>query len=216
LLDRIRAVIEFAQALIRELCASIAPGLDPDAFLEMFVNAPEDVVEMLVAAYLREFAANSPLHERQRQWRPTAKAVSNRVFVVHGHDHAIRDHVATKLRDAGYIPVILQREFNHGQAVIEKLEREANCFFAVILLTADDYGGLRSDKFQLPEVRESRARQNVIFELGWFMALLGRERICCVVTDDLIKLPTDISGILYYKVDNLEDVVKEIVEQASA
>jgi len=42
--------------------------------------------------------------------------------------------------------------------------------YAVVLLTPDDPGGLRSDKSD----QRARARQNVLFELGYFVAKLGR------------------------------------------
>jgi len=52
--------------------------------------------------------------------------------------------------------------------IIEKFERYASqCAFAVVLMTPDD-------GVQVPDSTEAkwRARQNVIMELGWFMARL--------------------------------------------
>jgi predicted nucleotide-binding protein len=45
-----------------------------------------------------------------------------------------------------------------------------------------------------------RARQNVIFELGYFVAKLGRENVIALYTEDgenRCEIPSDISGVLY-------------------
>ena len=38
--------------------------------------------------------------------------------------------------------------------------------------------------------------QNVIMELGWFMAYLGRERVAILYQGEP-EIPSDISGVLY-------------------
>lgn len=48
-----------------------------------------------------------------------------------------------------------------------------------------------------------RARQNVVFELGYFLGRLGRRsgRTILLLRDD-VELPSDIRGILYIRFDN--------------
>ena len=46
-----------------------------------------------------------------------------------------------------------------------------------------------------------RARQNVVFELGYFMGKLGRERVCPLFKGEVEK-PSDIDGIVYVPMDN--------------
>ena len=67
--------------------------------------------------------------------------------------------------------------------------------FAIILLTPDDVGALStsSDKL-LP-----RARQNVVFELGYFIGKLGRNRVC-VLHAEQIELPSDFWGCTYLSI----------------
>lgn len=48
---------------------------------------------------------------------------------------------------------------------------------------------------------KSRARQNVILELGLFIGLLGRSRVCALVKGALER-PSDIDGVLYIDVDD--------------
>jgi len=43
-----------------------------------------------------------------------------------------------------------------------------------------------------------RARQNVIFELGFFLGKLGRKNVVAVFKQDLnFEIPSDYSGVLY-------------------
>ena len=66
-----------------------------------------------------------------------------------------------------------------------------------VLYTPDDIGGLRGSD-GLP-----RARQNVVFEHGYLIAQLGRERVCALVAGD-VEFPSDISGILYERFNNID------------
>jgi len=65
----------------------------------------------------------------------------------------------------------------------------------VVLATADDEGRLRND----PEL-SLRARQNVIFELGLAVGLLGRGNVA-VLREDGVKLPSDYNGVGYISFD---------------
>lgn len=89
---------------------------------------------------------------------------STKVFVVHGHDEAIRESVARFLEKLDLDPVILHEKPNEGMTVIEKLEHHADVRFAVVLLTPDDEGrSVAEDGATL----KLRARQNVVLELGY-------------------------------------------------
>ena len=45
-----------------------------------------------------------------------------------------------------------------------------------------------------------RARQNVLLELGYFIGLLGRERVCALKRGN-IELPSDIGGTVFEEYD---------------
>lgn len=114
------------------------------------------------------------------------------VFVVHGHDGE------RKLEVAGFIeraterrPTILHEQPNRGRTTIEKFEgHAAEAAFAVVLLTGDDVGGVDSESLH------SRARQNVVLELGFFMGSLGRSRVVALYEQG-VEIPSDIDGVLY-------------------
>lgn len=102
--------------------------------------------------------------------------------------------------------IILHEQPNQGQTIIEKFEDHAGkvgC--AIVLLTPDDKGSTKdSDDWK------SRARQNVIFELGFFFAKLGRGKVICLHKGD-VELPSDINGIIYIRFDN--DLKKEVYSE---
>lgn len=109
------------------------------------------------------------------------------VFVVHGHDDALKSEVARFLERLGFEAVILHEQANRGKTVIEKLSSEIDRVkFGIVLYTADD----------TTESGAKRARQNVVFEHGFLVGRLGRECVC-VIMDDNVEKPSDSDGLVY-------------------
>lgn len=124
---------------------------------------------------------------------------SKRVFIVHGHDSAIRTQVELLVKNLGYEPVVLFKQPNQGCTIIEKIEREANdVAFSIVLYTSCDLGNSREDAEN--SKLNPRARQNVVFEHGYMCALLKRKNVCALVERG-VEIPGDISGILYIPYD---------------
>lgn len=119
---------------------------------------------------------------------------SNEIFVVHGHDDSSKFEVARFIDKIGLKAIILHEQINSGKTIIEKIEQYTDVIFSLVLLTPDD---ILSDSYNSPI---HRARQNVIFELGYLMAKLGRSRICALVKDN-VEIPSDISGVVYIPYD---------------
>lgn len=125
--------------------------------------------------------------------RPASPA-SRRVFVVHGHAPGPKDAVALLITRLGFEPVILHEQPDQGRTIIEKFEAHAeDIAYAVVLLTADDRGGPAGED---PTAQRPRARQNVIFELGYFVGRLTRKRVCALYEEG-VELPSDYQGVLY-------------------
>jgi predicted nucleotide-binding protein len=122
---------------------------------------------------------------------------SNRVFLVHGHDVAAKESLARFLEKLSLAPVILHEQANEGKTVIEKFESHSNVSFAVVLLTPDDVGASATT----PSALASRARQNVVLELGYFTGKLGRNRVCALYKPG-IEIPSDIHGVLFVELDD--------------
>jgi len=113
------------------------------------------------------------------------------VFLVHGRDKAAKFEVARVLqRLTNNQPVILDEQASRGRTLVEKFEEHATTSaFAVVLLTPDDFGGA------IDEESSPRARQNVVFELGFFFGSLGRAKV--VVLNQGVEKPSDVDGIVY-------------------
>ena len=124
---------------------------------------------------------------------------SRDVFIVHGHDEGAREAVARFVEKLGLKAVILHEQPNAGRTIIEKFEGSSDVGFAVVLLTPDDVG-YPHDK---PKQSAPRARQNVIFELGYFMGKLRRERVAALYKEG-VELPSDIHGVVYVPMDDGE------------
>ncbi|MDD4995441.1 MAG: nucleotide-binding protein [Patescibacteria group bacterium] len=125
---------------------------------------------------------------------------NNNVFIVHGHNDGLKQTVARLIEKLALNPIVLHEQANGGMTVIEKFEKNANVGFAVVLLTGDDIGGAKD---HAQEKFNKRARQNVIFELGYFVGRLGRNRVCALYESE-VELPSDINGVLYIKYDSSE------------
>jgi hypothetical protein len=116
------------------------------------------------------------------------------IFLVHGRDQGKREEVARFLEKSGdykYDVVILDEQATGGLTLIEKFEQHAaNAKYAVVLVTGDDVGGLKGGELQ------PRARQNVVFELGFFFSKLTRHKVAVLYEADVEK-PTDVDGVGY-------------------
>jgi len=122
--------------------------------------------------------------------------VSNKVFIVHGRDEAAKNEVALFLRAIGLEPIILHLKPNGGRHLLTKFTEESEgAGFAVVLMTPDDEGSLNGGE------RRLRARQNVVFELGFFIGKLGPASVAALMKGDVEK-PSDFDGIGYIIFDS--------------
>lgn len=126
-----------------------------------------------------------------------SKVSINKVFIVHGRDEAAKESVSRFIEKLGLQVIILHEQPNKGRTIIEKFEEYSDVGYAVVLLTPDDKGSPKDE----PNCIKLRARQNVIFELGFFIGKLGRDKVCALYKED-IEIPTDISGLLYVPMDS--------------
>ncbi len=130
------------------------------------------------------------------------------VFIIHGHDEGTKETVARFISQIQLNPIILHEQPNQGQTIIEKFEQHAEVAFAVALLTPDDTGSLAGEE----QSHQPRARQNVIFEFGYFMGKLGRQRVCAL-TKGKVETPSDYDGVIYISFDKSGAWKMELVKE---
>jgi CheY-like chemotaxis protein len=121
-----------------------------------------------------------------------------KTFIVHGHDDVALLQLKNYLQNTLHWPepLVLREQAHSGKTLIEKFEDysgEVDCVF--VLLTPDD-------ATTSANAIQRRSRQNVIFELGFFFAQLGRlsGRII-VLYKGPNELPSDIQGIAWIGID---------------
>jgi len=138
--------------------------------------------------------------------------LSKQIFLVHGHDDAMKQAVARTLEKIGLEPIILHEKPSEGRTIIEKFTDYSEVSFAVVLLSPDD---IAYPKDRSPKDAMLRARQNVIFELGFFIGKLGRNRVLVLYQEEEnFEMPSDYSGVLYTPYDSSGrwqfDLIKEL------
>lgn len=118
----------------------------------------------------------------------------SKIFIVHGRDDLAKTEIARFVEKLGLNAVILHEQASSGNTVIEKIEEHTNVGFAIVLYTPCDEGNL------VGETPKARARQNVVFEHGYLIGKLGRDKVCALVKGDVEK-PNDINGVVYIVLD---------------
>lgn len=168
-------------------------GIDGDKrtfreYMNDYVNRLESIFECL--ELIPEVAADA--HLTQDHMLYTGKDV----FIVHGHDEAARESVARFIEKLGLGAVILQEQPKGGRTIIEQLEEYSDVGFAIVLMTPDDIG------VSVGETEEKlRARQNVIFEFGYFLGKLERSKVR-ILRKGNVEIPSDLQGVLYIPMDS--------------
>lgn len=145
----------------------------------------------------------------------TSKLNEKKVFIVHGHDHNLKIELEVFLSHIGLQPIVLHREADEGKTIIEKFETNSDVAYVFILLTPDEiaYTIDQENISELERKKEFRARPNVIFEFGYFVAKLGRNRVCALHKGN-VSIPSDLSGFIYKKVDtNVEEIGFALIKE---
>ena len=156
----------------------------------------------ILEAYLDDFIDEAK-SEAQTEHQPPKDM--SKVFIVHGHDGELKQEVARVIEKQDISAIILSEQVNGGRTIIEKFEKYSDVGGAICLFTADDIGKAKDSKEDKP-----RARQNVVFETGYFMGKLGRDHIV-ILSDSDVDIPSDLDGVVYTNTRNWEvDLLKEL------
>lgn len=157
------------------------------------ISVIHSITRQIIIPFVRDYK-NYVLGQGRSSLR-IVRSMSSKVFIVHGHDAEARETVARFLGNIGFEPIILHEQANRGRTVIEKVEANSDVSFAVVLLTPDDEGCAKGG------TPEPRPRQNVLLELGYFMALLGRDRVCALRRGE-VEIPSDFAGVIWEVMDD--------------
>jgi len=132
---------------------------------------------------------------------------SNKVFIVHGRDDALKKVARDFIAGLGLEPIILHEQANRGLTLIQKINEYSDVAFAVVLLSPDDSGRLQTSSKSKP-----RARQNVVFEWGFFWGKFGGEHVAALYKEN-VELPSDLNGVLYIPFDEDGEWKMKLVQE---
>lgn len=133
--------------------------------------------------------------------------MEDKIFVVHGRNINVRNDIELFIRRIGLTPIILAKQVNKGMTIIEKIEEYSDVSYAIVLYTACDEGRMKGENNL-----KDRARQNVIFEHGYMVAKLGRDKVIALVEQG-VEIPGDLSGVIYISMQDADwelQVMKEL------
>lgn len=178
---------------------TVTPHVDPDKRSDIdkynFAQQQYKILNILSAIREDMTLASPTQNTLSEQVR-----VSSRIFIVHGHDEAMKQSVARFIEKIGLEAIILHEQANAGMTIIEKFENYADVGYAIVLLSPDD---MAYHQTETPDDAKPRARQNVVFELGFFIGRLGRDRTFALMKDN-VEIPSDISGVVYTPYDGAD------------
>jgi predicted nucleotide-binding protein len=119
-----------------------------------------------------------------------------KVFIVHGADSAMRYELKDYLQNTLHLhePIVLDEKPGKGRTIIEKFEEESSDVDIVFVLLTPDDEAIVKDRYR-------RARQNVIFEIGYFAGVFGRRSGKVILLyKEPVEIPSDLSGVSYVNV----------------
>jgi predicted nucleotide-binding protein len=120
-----------------------------------------------------------------------------RIFIVHGHDIPALERLELILRRLDLDPYMLIKDAGTGGTLIEELEgkigKDGTAVFGIVIMTPDDIGYAVKDG---ADKARSRARQNVILEMGMMLASLTRKNVA-ILRHVSVEQPSDADGIKY-------------------
>lgn len=171
-------------------------------------NSPEWEVIWEGEEITRSILEETTSHNNESAEQP--KKMNDRVFLVHGHDQQAVDQTEILIHRFGLTPIILRVAPSEGRTVIEKFEAHSEVGFAIVLLTPDDCGGVDAKHLS------PRARQNVIWEWGYLVGKLGRQKVICLYKQG-VEIPSDLHGLVTINIANdVREKAEEIRRELNA
>jgi predicted nucleotide-binding protein len=119
--------------------------------------------------------------------------VNRRVIVISGADEEMKQAVTKALTKLWLVPIVLCEQPGHGRKIVEQFADYADVKFAVALMSPDDYAYSKTDE---PTKRSFRSRQEVVFDLGFLLGKLGKDKVLVLFRETAnFEAPIDYAGV---------------------
>jgi len=135
------------------------------------------------------------------------------ILVVYGHHEVMKDEVLLVLEKLGLYAILSIEERKEGLTVFKRFSQSTptDISFAIVILSGDDFAYAKD---QSPDEAKLRSRQSVIFDLGFLVGKLGRDRVFVLYQDSRdFELPTDFFDVLYTPYSKLGGWQLELLRQ---
>jgi predicted nucleotide-binding protein len=177
-------------------------------------NAPSAARQLQVLLKNYERLDNSDLEQLVDQFiecLTTGDTMNKSVFIVHGWDELLKYQTKNFLEGTlGLKGIVLHEQDGQGDVIINKFERYAKqCIAAVVLLSERD--DATAQVFVSPN-DAVRPRPNVLFELGYLFALLGRDKVL-IFKKGNVEIHSDILGVEYIDVTHGVEAASEQIRR---
>jgi predicted nucleotide-binding protein len=131
------------------------------------------------------------------------------VFIIHGHSESWREVERYINKKLNLKTIVLKENYKPGETIVEKLEDAVydDCDCAVAIMTPDD---------QTIDGK-NRARQNVLYEIGYCQSAFGRDGVI-ILKEDSVEIHSDLHGLVFigFKSDNIRSTFAELAEGLEA
>ncbi len=107
----------------------------------------------------------------------SAGKANRRVFVISGSDDEMKQAVTKALTKLWLVPIVSCEDPGHCRKIVEHPTDYSDVNFAVVLLSPDDYAYATTDE---PTKRKFRPTQEAVFELGFALGKLGRDKVLVI------------------------------------
>lgn len=146
-----------------------------------------------------------------RDVRLNPEVRSNKVFVV-GNSNEVTSEVTQTLQKLELEPIVLHEAPESRQTLIEKIGEHNHVSFAVVVLSPDE---LAYPKNETINEAKYLPKQDIVFELGYFLGRLGNENVVAVYRKGKnFEIPNQYSGILW--VEHKTGWYFELIKQLTA
>ena len=142
-------------------------------------------------------------------------SVRQRVLVACGSDDQMKTVLIESLEKLWLMPVVVCEEPGHGRKIVTHFGDYYDVRFAMVLLSPDDYVYAKSEE---PTKRKLKASLDVVFELGFLLGKLGKERVLVLFRESEkgeFDVSLDFEGIQCVPFDDRESWKLALIRQLS-
>ena len=137
-----------------------------------------------------------------------------RVCITYGRDQIMNRQVVSLIKQLGIDPIVMQDKSNNVKPLAQFITDHKDISFTIAILSADDWVYPKQGKTQDALMY---ADQRVIFHLGFWIGMLGRNRVFALYYDQRsFRWPTEHFDVIYTPLDRNQlwrgELVKRLKE----